>query len=467
MTNLTSKKTTKAIFIASLILAALAFLCFVYTDVGETTRQGLNLIKSIAEGRLSEFYVMCENSPMGKMGNSVVATYDIPLFIVFAIWDIPLYIYETVTGLSCLDTFLGIMWAKAILIPFMILLAYEMLRIGKLIKKDEFSPIDCMVVMFTSILFFIPAAVMGQYDVLSAVFIMIGVEGYIEDNNKKFILGFAIANLFKMFSLFIFLPLLLLKEKRFVKLVINLLAGCSFLLITKVIQGKLFIKSEAADIFVKDHLFSFFFQGKAELVYDGASIFVICLVLLCFYCYFKKTPAKNELGMWTLYIGFMGFAIFFVTSFTHPQWTLLLLPFSTLLICCNDKKYQSGGLLTETIFTCGMLLAQIVYFDYVFCVRLSKYTLAGLLFYNPNAEYEATLSDMIAYVVGPIRIEYIRYLGAGVFVAGILFFAYWANPNTDKDKLAEINIPFNGICIARFLILLFTSLAFIALLFIG
>lgn len=465
MNSLSSSKTTKLVVIASLILSGLAFLCFVYTDVGKTTRQGLNLIKSIAEGRLSEFYVMCENSPMGQMGNSIVATYDIPLFAIFAIWDIPLYIYESITGLSCLDTFLGIMWAKAILVPFMAILTYEMIAIGKLIKKDEFSSVSCMAVIFTYVLFFIPAAVMGQYDVLSAVFIMLGVKGYIEGNNKKFILGFAIANLFKMFSLFIFIPLLLLKEKKFIRLVINMLAGCSLLLITKVFQGLVFIKSEPADEFVKDHLLSFFFQGTAELVYGGAAIFVICLILLCFFCYFRKTPDEDSIGMWALYIGFLGFAIFFVTSFTHPQWNLLLLPFTTLIICCSERRYQSGGLLIDTVMTSGLLLSEVVFYDWVFNAKLSRFTLAGILFYQDKGYY-ASLKNVIASTFSGININYFNYIGAGIFTAGMIFFAIWAHPDKDKERFADIDMPFNGICIARFLILLLISLAFISLLFI-
>lgn len=466
MNSLSSGKTTKLVVTASLILSALAFLCFVYTDVGETTRQGLNLIKSVAQGRLSEFYVMCENCPMGEMGYSVVATYDIPLFAIFAIWDIPLYIYENVTGLSCLDTFWGIMWAKAILIPFMFVLIYEMISIGKLINKEEFSPLNCMAVIFTSVLFFIPAAVMGQYDVLSAVFIMLGVKGYIEGDNKKFILGFAIANLFKMFSLFLFIPLLLLKEKKFIKLILDMLAGCSLLLITKVLQGLIFIKSEPADEFVKGHLLSFFFQGTVELVYRGAAIFVICLILLCFFCYFKKTPDNNSIGMWALYIGFLSFAIFFVTSFTHPQWNLLLLPFTTLIVCCSGRKHQSAGLLIDTVMTTGLLLSEVVFYDWIFSAKLSRFTLAGILFYKEKGYY-TTLSDVIATIFSGINIDYFNYIGGGIFTAGMIFFAIWAYPGKSKERFADIDMPFNGICIARFLILLFTSLAFISLMFIG
>lgn len=466
MNSLSSGKTTKLVVTASLILSALAFLCFVYTDVGETTRQGLNLIKSIAQGRLSEFYVMCENCPMGEMGYSVVATYDIPLFTIFAIWDIPLYIYENVTGLSCLDTFLGIMWAKAILIPFMVVLIYEMISIGKLIKKEEFSTLNCMAVIFTSVLFFIPAAVMGQYDVLSAVFIMLGVKGYIEGDNKKFILGFAIANLFKMFSLFLFIPLLLLKEKKFIKLVLDMLAGCSLLLITKVLQAIIFIPSEAADIFVKDHLLSFFFQGHMKLVYDGASLFVICLIILCFYCYFKKTPDVKELGMWTLYIGFLSFAIFFVTSFTHPQWNLLLLPFTTLIICCCERRFMSAGLLIDTVMSCGLLLAEVVFYDGIFNSKLSRFTLAGKLFYE-DVGYYATLKDVIGVIFSGINVDFFNFTGGGIFTAGMIFFAIWAYPGKSKERFADIDIPVNGMYIFRLLVLLISSLAFIALLFVG
>ena len=66
-------------------------------------------------------------------------------------------------------------------------------------------------------------------------FSMLGILYWLKKDNKKFILCFALAIPIKMFALMIFFPLILIREKRIWKVIVNLLSGCSIWIILKLL----------------------------------------------------------------------------------------------------------------------------------------------------------------------------------------------------------------------------------------
>lgn len=439
------------------VIAIFGFLMFLYTDVAETTRHGINVWVTLDKGCFRDFYQYNVNSTMGNnMGNSVVCTYDFPIFIIFAVWNLPLFIYEKVTGLYALDTMLGVLWAKSIILPFLMGTIGVMIKIGKKLRKD-FDAKEFYSLFLSSALFFVPIVIMGQYDIIMLFFIMLGILAYMEDDIKKFVLYFAIANVFKMFAIFIFIPLVLFREKKLVKAILNIVLGMVPLLLCKIIQSFYFTKSEEGTEFVAGHLLSFIFQGQMGLVYGSVSLFVLAMVVFCTYTYMKKTPSNKDMPRWTLYISLIGFSIFFITCQTHPQWIILLLPFLILLIMSFETEQERKiGICLETILSIGILMSDFIFYYWVFNVKTSVFTLAGKLFYNGEKDWNYSIKDWISGVLPNIDINYINLAGGGLFVAGLLFFIFWSYPKRKQDRFAEVEIPSELLYVVRGIVILMT-----------
>lgn len=448
-----------------IIIPALTFVMFLYTDIMETTRDGITFWNALFSGRIREFYTMNSNIVIAdQFGVSGGAIYDIPVYILIAIWNLPLWIYEKITGLYALDSLLGVLWAKAVSIPYLVGIQCCMNRIGREVKGEEYSAKLSLMMTVSSVFLLTPILIMGQYDAMSLFFMMLGLLAYIKGDNKKFIFWFAISLPFKMFALFVFVPLVLLKEKRIKHILLQGAGGCSFLLVCKVFEKLFFFSDADAAGYLSGHLLTFIFQSEIDFVYGSSSVFIIAFVLVCLYCYFKKTPKQEKIGIWALYVSLLGLSAFFITSLTHPQWSLLLFPFFVLLVCCSDGIQMRMGMLLETVSALGLLLAQIIYYYWVFNVRTSVYTLAGKIFYNEKRGLDFSIRQAVYNRLGSIDITYLSMIGGGVFVAGLLFFLYWSKPDTHKEQFAEMELSCEGMIVLRLLAMALVGTALIVIL---
>lgn len=451
--------------ILCVFIPAVLFVMFIYTDIMETTRDGITFWNALFFGKIREFYVMNSDVVISnQFGISNCAIYDIPVYILIAIWNLPLWIYEKITGLYALDSMLGVLWAKAVALPYLVGIQYCITKIGRELKGDTY-PVRLSIMMTLSSVFILtPILIMGQYDAMSLFFMMLGVLAYIKGENKKFVFWFAIALPFKMFALFVFIPLVLLKEKRIRYILLQGIEGCSFLLLCKIVQKVFFIPDTNTANYLSGHLLTFIFQSQINFVYESSSIFIFAFVLVCLFCYLKKTPEQEEIGRWALYVSLLGLAVFFMTSLTHPQWSLLLFPFVELLICCSEEKHMRVGLLLETVFSFGLLLAQIIYYYWVFNVKTSVFTLAGKLFYNGKRSVDFSIREVLAGHSAGLDVGYLNIIGGGVFVAGLLFFLYWSKPDTRRDQFAEMELSCEGMIALRLLAMAMVGAALIVIL---
>ena len=95
---------------------------YCYSDVIWTTRNGLTLWYMIFERiPIGRFYV----TPYPLAEGDWHAYYDFFIYIIFAIWDFPLFIYEKLAGTSFADNYIALWYAKSISMFFYFLSAYD------------------------------------------------------------------------------------------------------------------------------------------------------------------------------------------------------------------------------------------------------------------------------------------------------------------------------------------------------
>lgn len=83
------------------------------------------------------------------------------------------------------------------------------------------------ILLFVSnILVVLPVFHIAQTDVIYLFFMLKGTKAYIKDDTKGFVLWYAIANSIKFIPLFVFIPLVLFKEKRILECVRSIVLGC-------------------------------------------------------------------------------------------------------------------------------------------------------------------------------------------------------------------------------------------------
>ncbi len=450
--DLDIKNPQRVMLVFAIALSFFSFISFVYPDVAWTTRGGIELLNRLFGGNIRGFYSETEGIIISNsFGICDGFVYNIFLYVIFAIWNIPLFIYEKVTGLYALDCFPAILWAKSISLPFLYVTITNSYAIAKHIKKEINDYTVFNSVFFSSVLLFTPFLLMGQYDSIFVCFLILGIRGYIEEDDKRFLLFFALSMPIKLFSLFSFIPLLILQTKNVKEFLKKFFIGISFFLFTLILQKIIFVTGDYEKNFMEGTILSFVFQGRLNLTYSQSSIFIILFALLCLSLLFVNFD-NDKKAIFSIWISFVSYSLFFVCCLTHPQWSMILLPLSVIAIMIQTDEASPFALLIETVMEIGLLIAQIGYYYWVFSRSVVTYLPLGKAV---ASEYEGgfTLFDMFSMIFPSIDSTAYMLFGGGVFVAAIIVFIYWAFPFRKNRTIRWNDISIKNICVFRVLVI--------------
>ena len=255
-------------------------------------------------------------------------------YILYAIWNIPLKLFGIVPEPTMSVGFWTIMWYKVLPVGFYLATAIVIYKICNQIGFGSLKSKLCAFAWLVSPIAFFSQFIFGQYDIFTVFFMLIGMYFYYKGGMTKFILFFSIAITFKYFPLFIFIPLLLLREKN----KWNIVRSMAFVMIPFALEVLIYIASPA----FKTGVFGFgatsfilkpaFCSGMTEV-----SIFVLSILILFIWAYFIEPKNDKDLVKWGLYISNIVLFLLFGLSFWHPQWLLFAVPFWTISTFISKK----------------------------------------------------------------------------------------------------------------------------------
>ena len=119
------------------IITLFFFYAFIYNDILETSRCGVNLWHDLVEGKLRYFYARRTDMPAVAYQRVVRASYEFPIYIIFAIWNFPLFLLEKFAHIDIFSSVLCLGWAKTILLVFVILLCFEIVKICRKLAMNK------------------------------------------------------------------------------------------------------------------------------------------------------------------------------------------------------------------------------------------------------------------------------------------------------------------------------------------
>ncbi len=333
-----------------LLVAVIIMFCYIsynHGDITATATHGKDLLECVLNGNMSEFYVYTEGT----------AAYLPSIYIVFAIWSIPVIIvmalsHQPLWGTIDFDYFyshIGIMvWYKLLPTIFFFLTAYLIYKIVIELKMSKnaakwtsFLFIASPIAMFSQFVF-------GGYDSLGLFFIMLAFLMFVKKKYYWFSIITAVAVTFKLFPILIFIPMILLVEKRVIHLVKYFAISMSGYIIYSVVlasaQGY-----GVSQTFTEGLSMRLIYNGMPLVGSGTVSIFLVAMMVICVVAYNKKIESEEELGTFAVYIPTFVYGIMFAFILWHPQWVILLIPFMALSTI-QHKKMNSVIILEIAMF---------------------------------------------------------------------------------------------------------------------
>lgn len=405
-----------------------------YNDIVITTRQGINFWNILKNGEFLRFYQV----NILESGNDIYnaaqgCAYNILVYLVFAIWNIPLALLLAFTNIDVMNNVFCLAYSKLLPVTAMLISAYLLQKIFVLLgvpqkKQGVFSFLYLTSALMVSVVF-----IMSQYDLLGLIFQLLGIHAFLANKNRKFVFWFGIAFCFKYFSLVIFLPLLLLKQKRIVPCLKSLCGMLIPVLLTKL--PFVFASGDASGVLVGEAMTVQYIQNMLAYTTNYMNLFIIVYILILVWCYLHSyDDSSKQLHFDAVWACFVSYAAFFCLCNAYPYWSILLAPFVVLVIAISPEKFYLNVLL-ETFGFAALLFTNMLKFTWCYFGNTMKSMVMPLLF--PGASYE----DSIIYsIITKLSENYlIVSLFHSVFIAAMVALAFSTFPKRPMASLEKWN----------------------------
>lgn len=337
-------------------ICLLAFVTFLYGDVKATFEHSFNFLNSIAEGRPGDFYqIAIENSTFGHP-----AVYDVPIYLIFGLWNLPTWLIYRFTDFDYLNSAPAQLWLKLMIVVFAVIAARLMMKIARTLGMSVARSKWVAFYFLSSMALFVPVFVIVQYDIICVTFMLAGINAYMQGRTRAFLLWFLAANTLKLFALFIFIPLVLLREKRLPRAVGQMIIGVVGLAFCRLLyRGDLAFQASTGG-FTKQMLDRLAVAGFAWQSNIMVPLFVVFMVGLAIFAYVKRTSSERELQAFAVYISLAAFLVFCAVVPLNPYWITLVAPFSVLIIFVNPRFLTLNTLLEVGIGSSILLIYMLV-----------------------------------------------------------------------------------------------------------
>lgn len=221
-----SRRYKNICWIVLLAVLAACFFTVHYTDIMITYKHSLEFLNCAWEGKLSEFYLYT-NTYVEGLGNVGVAMYPMTVYLIFAIWNLPIWLLMKAGLLWYPDSRPCWLWCKGLLIVALVGACWLMCSILKEVGKKREEQEEALFLLLTALLFVEPIFAAAQYDIICLFFILLGIRQRLRDGRLtlKVVLIFAWASTLKFFALLVFAIVVLLDEKRLWRIFLALLVG--------------------------------------------------------------------------------------------------------------------------------------------------------------------------------------------------------------------------------------------------
>ncbi len=346
---------SKIEWMIAIVLFLFLFASWGHGDTRNIVGYEIDFADSIVHGEFTNFYQRAYNRA-GFIDRGY-PVYDLPVNLVLGIWGLPLYLLG---GIEYEGDFFKILYGKSLFFFVFLICAFLVYKICREFKIDDDKSQWAAFIYFTSSMAINSICLIGNCDTLGAALTLAGVLAYVRHKDFQCFLWFLVAFPFKQHALFIYLPLLLLRDKNIFRISFKLILLVAFNFICNLPIYN------TPELVATKKLFTFgmverLLVNTVPFLSGSLPVFMLLYGFLCAFCYITyKYDNENSL---TLVIATVGIAITLSSmSLAHPQWFLQLAPYLAIA-CVYYSKAAKDIMLFETIGTLAMLGCNYILFN--------------------------------------------------------------------------------------------------------
>lgn len=396
---------------------------------------------------LSYFWInngLFNSGSVSFLGNNQL-TYGIVQQLFCELWTLPLNILHILFRISP-DCIGAVIWYKLSMSFAMALCMREMIRLGTTLNISKERIKWMLILMLSTVLVALPVFHIAQTDILYAFLMIAGIHALIKEDRKRFILYFALAVSCKVIAAIVFIPLVLLNEKRILFVIRDAILGVMIFplergwykvvekantlitggsvgttrMVETVVEENTVTVEKTMDQINTDFFSHFYHKAlyfEIPAIRKGyvASLMVVLLVGLCIWCYVQS---KEKNAIWKekcIFGASAAWMIFFTCASPSPYWIVAMYPFWFVMIFMKPDRIRSNMLLMNA-FTFSMFIVYLVNAFWVYggSSNLNYLILKGLL---PEGHDSTTEGPYVARYLFNMGIESVMNIVVAICLA--------------------------------------------------
>lgn len=487
-----SQRATVADFVVGTLFLALCFVFFLHQDIYNEGWCSLHYLF----GPYLAFYDGC-----AKDVGLEVASYLPPTYVAFALWLYPFKLLGLLTGASSFPVYLAY-WLKTLTTLTYAASSVPFYRISLIYLDNPERAKYATAAWLVMPLAFFSQFIFSQYDIFHVLLTIVGFLMFLRNRLYWASVSFAVAITFKTFPAFVYLPLLLLHEKRLSRLALHIMIFAT----PTVLFDAIYSHSPAFIDGVR-HLphFERVYVASIDTFTGGfwrAYIVVLAASLLCAFAYFTEAPSERRIYA-AAYFWLAGSILPFCLILWHPQWLMSVAPAITLttLVSRRVERFMTLDLIGMFLFVGTVCLtfqrnvdAAMFRGQWVGLNVNGSHLMANLFNFFGDHSRNVFLSGFIGYLLSQLLLKYdilrdgapgrpwsfldyniLRsrlYLGSMIFILPASFAigmdiagsqtwthneVYDMTYDATRDRHIEQTIIATGRCITRVAVLMDTS----------
>ena len=432
-----------------LVAFALFFFLFASWNFGDTAAivgHEIDFADSIVHGEFSNFYQRAYDRAVDGIALRGMPCYDVPVNFALGIWGLPLYFLG---GTEYAGNFWKILYGKSFFLLMFVISTFLVYKICRELELDENKSQWGAFIYFTSSMAWNSVCLVGNIDAICTALTLAGVLAYLRNRNRECFVWFMLAFPFKQLAVFIYIPLLLLRDKNIFRdaLKVIIIAVVNTILTLPVMNcpGASAVKSK----FLVGMIMRLF-NNALPMMNGKVSIFVIIYGLFCYFCWLRTEDEDIHARKSTvIFTSMAAIAITLGSIMSHPQWYMYLAPYlaiSVVLYAGVTERFM----FFETLGSLALLGYNFVSFYWVYIPQNARGMLFDRLFvsareipdiknqlitYSSSLVSRAVKGDTTNYLVRAYNA--IQSATGGVYIACmiiiLLLLCKKTNLNTDRQ----------------------------------
>jgi len=387
-------------YIVPAFVFLIAFICFDQAyDMKLTMFQSSDLLDCIFAGKPFDFYrytldIASTTGYFDRFAPTSGAIYNIVIYFTMAIWALPVYVLNLIFHFTGYASLLNI-WGRILVIGLSIFCAFLLTKLSKKISSNILESKWIGYLFLTSPILIFCVVIFNQYDIFCVTATLLALLFYLDKKYYKFSMMISLAICYKLFPIFVFIPLIALAEKRLYKLFIYFAIAVSLYFTTTFLWSTFDIGYNMTQSIMLPEFGFYQWVFKAELPagISNISIFIFSIIVISALAYWLK-PDEPDFPVIAIYLAGISYMSFFVFVDWHPQWMVILLPF--LMLILFRMKDLKLGIILETLVSIGFMIMNCLRFldDSIFTETLLV-DLFQFKYFGINSNYVMKIFDKI------------------------------------------------------------------------